>query len=214
MASAIIHIAVAKKVNEVLNVNPENHLLLGAIAPDIAKMVGSERYISHFIDESDKETTSVPNIDNFLSKYKEYLNNPYELGYYIHLLTDVLWFKEYLPNIANEEEYIIYNKEGIPIKYDEDEYSKIIYNDYTNMNIEVVDYYGMDFSLFYEKFECPENHIKEVDEKYFDDVIKKFGELSSAEAKDDAYVMDIERIVHFIEYATVYCLDEIRKLSI
>lgn len=214
MASAIIHIAVAKKVNEVLNVNPENHLLLGAIAPDIAKMVGSERYISHFIDESDKEITSVPNIDNFLSKYKKYLNNPYELGYYIHLLTDVLWFKEYLPNIANEEEYIIYNKEGIPIKYDEDEYSKIIYNDYTNMNIEVVDYYGMDFSLFYENFEYPENHIKEVDEKYFDDVIKKFGELSSAEAKDDTYVMDIERIVHFIEYATVYCLDEIRKLSI
>lgn len=213
MASAIIHIAVAKKVNEVLNIKPENHLLLGAIAPDIAKMVGSERYISHFIDESDKEHTSIPNIDNFLRKYKKYLNNPYELGYYIHLLTDVLWFKEYLPNIANEEESIIYNKEGIPIKVDEEEYTRILYNDYTRMNVEVVDYYGMDFSLFYEEFEYPENHIEEVDEKYFDDVIKKFGIISSRDAKNEAYVMDIKRIVHFIEYATVYCLDELKNLN-
>lgn len=211
MASAIIHMAVAKKVNEVLNIKPENHLLLGSIAPDIAKMVGSKRYISHFINESDKDITNVPNIDNFLNKYKEYLVHPYELGYYIHLLTDVLWFKEYLPNIADDQELIIY-KDGVPIKYDEDEYMRILYNDYTKMNVEVVDYYGMDFSLFYEKFDYPVNHIEEVDEKYFDDVIKKFGDLSSGEA-NASYVMDIKRIVHFIEYATVYCLDEIDKLK-
>ena len=212
MASAIIHMAVAKKVNEVLNIKPGNHFLLGSIAPDIAKMVGSQRYISHFINESDKDITNVPNIDNFLKKYKEYLINPYELGYYVHLLTDVLWFQEYLPNIADDKELVIINKEGVAIKYDEEEYLRILYNDYTKMNVEVVDYYGLDFSLFYEKFDYPVNHIEEVDEKYFDDVIKKFGDLASNEA-NVSYTMDIKKIVHFIEYATVYCLDEIRKLK-
>lgn len=135
------------------------------------------------------------------------------MGYYIHLLTDVLWFQEYLPNIADDKELVIINKNGIAIKYDEEDYLKILYNDYTSMNIDIVDYYGLDFSLFYEKFDYPVNHIEEVDEKYFDDVIDKFGILFCSES-NVSYTMDIKRIVHFIEYATVYCLDEIRKLSI
>lgn len=210
MASCIIHMAVAKRVNEVLKLKNENHFLLGAIAPDIAKMVGSERRISHFIERIDD---NVPGIDLFLSKYKKYLINPYELGYYVHLLTDVLWFKEYFPNIADSKNSIIYAKDGTPIKFSEKEYSDIIYNDYTSLNAEVVSYYNMDFSLFYEKFAFPENHIKEVDEKYFQDVIDKLGEISSKNS-EVTYVMNLESIVHFIEYATIYCLDEIKKIDL
>lgn len=213
MASAVIHMAVAKKVNEVLKLENENHFLLGSISPDIAKMVGSQRYLSHFINEDDKEITSVPNIDNFLTKYKQYLVKPYELGYFIHLLTDVLWFQEYLPNLADEKKYIIYAKDGTPIKFSHDEYTEILYNDYTRINRDIMDYYNMDFSLFYEKFEYPINHILEVDEKYFDDVIEKFGMISSVDSQE-TYVMNIEGIVHFIEYATIYCLDELKKITL
>ena len=39
MASAVIHLCVAKKVNEKLKMN-ERELLLGSIAPDISKQVG------------------------------------------------------------------------------------------------------------------------------------------------------------------------------
>lgn len=210
MASCIIHMAVAKKVNEVLRLRNENHFLLGSIAPDIAKMVGSERRISHFIENKNE---SIPGIELFLSKYKQYLVNPYELGYYVHLLTDVLWFKEYLPNIADAKKSIIYAKDGTPIQFSEKEYSDIIYNDYTSMNAEVISYYNMDFSLFYEKFDFPENHIKEVDEKYFQDVINKFGDISSKNS-EVSYVMNLESIVHFIEYAAIYCLDEIKKIDL
>ena len=42
MASAIIHICVAKRVNAILKM-PENLLCLGAIAPDINKQIGKDK---------------------------------------------------------------------------------------------------------------------------------------------------------------------------
>ena len=42
MASAIIHMCVAKKVNEVLKMD-ENMIFLGSIAPDISKIVGESK---------------------------------------------------------------------------------------------------------------------------------------------------------------------------
>ena len=42
MASAIIHICVAKEINKTLQL-PEKELFLGSIAPDISKQVGQTR---------------------------------------------------------------------------------------------------------------------------------------------------------------------------
>ena len=39
MASAIIHLCIAKEINKYLKMN-EKELLLGAIAPDISKEIG------------------------------------------------------------------------------------------------------------------------------------------------------------------------------
>ena len=175
MASALIHLAVAKRVNEVLKIENEKHLIFGSIAPDIAKMVGSTRKKSHFILED--EETDTPNVERFLSKYKKYLKNPYELGYFIHLTTDVLWFNEFLPNFV-QDDYLI-NSRGEKIKFDEDELLDILYNDYTTLNKEILNYYNLDLSLFYEKFEFPENHIEEVSSEHFQDVIDKMGAIAA-----------------------------------
>ena len=77
MASAIIHIAVAKKLNEQLKMN-EKALFLGTIAPDISKHIGQDRKISHFLDEN-----RIPNLNLFLKKYNNSLNIPFIMGYYI-----------------------------------------------------------------------------------------------------------------------------------
>ena len=47
MASAIIHICVAKRVNEFLNRN-EKKFILGSIAPDISKQIGQTITNSHY----------------------------------------------------------------------------------------------------------------------------------------------------------------------
>ena len=72
----------------------ENYLLLGSIAPDISKQIGETKEISHFLDHSNED--DIPNIDRFLSKYRSELNNPFEMGYFIHLLTDKYWFRDYV----------------------------------------------------------------------------------------------------------------------
>ena len=90
MASAIIHLCVAKEVNKYLKMD-ENELFLGAIAPDISKQIGETKEISHFLDHTNED--DIPNIDRFLSKYKSELNKPFEMGYFIHLLTDKYWFR-------------------------------------------------------------------------------------------------------------------------
>ena len=43
MASAIIHLAIAKKVKERVKVKREKDYFLGAIAPDISKQVGETK---------------------------------------------------------------------------------------------------------------------------------------------------------------------------
>ena len=62
MASAVIHLCVAKEVNKFLKMD-EKELLLGSIAPDISKQIGQTKEISHFLDPSNED--DIPNIERF-----------------------------------------------------------------------------------------------------------------------------------------------------
>lgn len=207
MASAIIHMAVAKRVNDVLNLD-DNPFLLGSIAPDIAKHIGKPKELSHFVT---KLGTDIPDIKYFCRKYKKYLHNPYELGYLVHLLTDKLWGEEFLPNFLDDN--FIIDKSGRKVDLPNDEVVRILYNDYSNLNVSLIDYYHMDLSLFYQPFPLPVNHIEEIDDKYFPSIIKKMADLAVLSA-DYSYILNIERITHFVEFATIYVLDEIKKIDL
>ena len=99
MASSIIHMAVANEINKVLK-RDNNKLLIGSIAPDISKQVGQTKLHSHFLDNND---TNIPNMDRFLEKYKDKLDDDFVMGYYIHLYTDYFWFKYFIPEIYDEK---------------------------------------------------------------------------------------------------------------
>ena len=82
MASSVIHMAVANEINKVIK--KDNHkLLIGSIAPDISKHLGETKVKSHFLDSED---TAIPNIDNFLNKYKYLTYFHYILQYYHQFL--------------------------------------------------------------------------------------------------------------------------------
>lgn len=202
MASAIIHFAVAKRVNEKLKRN-EKDFLLGSIAPDAAKIMGVERSQTHFVDKD--VNLSVPVLEKFYSLYKDYLDNDFELGYYVHLITDKLWFSEFLSNFVINNS-MVYDKEGNKVKLKGITAEDLVYNDYSNLNVQIIDYYGFDLSLFYEKFDYPVNHIKELPDDSFDKLLEKMGTVIS-KVSDYNYIIDIESIIHFIEYCTVYVLD-------
>ena len=187
MASAIIHICVAKKVNEVLHLN-EKELFLGAIAPDISKQVGESKNKSHFLLENTR--TDIPNLDAFYNKYKNDINleHPFEIGYYCHLYADMIWFKYFMPML---EELDYDNTNNM-------KWWEIIYKDYTDLNIKLIDKYNLDLSLFYEEYKPIKSNIDEIPIDKLKIIIDKMGIIIENSKNDNLIVMDKKEVYNFI----------------
>lgn len=194
MASAVIHIAVAKEINKDLKMN-EKELFLGTIAPDISKQLGESKVKSHFL-LNDK--TDLPILDKFLDKYKNNLNNPFIMGYYIHLFTDYLWFKYFIPEITNSSDYIKVLS-GNKIKCTKEEIEKLIYNDYTNLNISLIEEYDLDLSLFYEDIEIPNIKFDEIPLDKLQVIVDQMGIIIENSKKEYTYSFNIYNVKQFIE---------------
>lgn len=194
MASAVIHIAVAKEINKDLKMN-EKELFLGTIAPDISKQLGESKVKSHFL--SDDQST-LPILDKFLDKYKNNLNNPFIMGYYIHLFTDYLWFKYFIPEITNSSDYIKVLS-GNKIKCTKEEIEKLIYNDYTNLNISLIEEYDLDLSLFYEDIEIPNIKFEEIPLDKLQVIVDQMGIIIENSKKEHTYSFNIDNVKQFIE---------------
>lgn len=195
MASAIIHIAVAKKLNEQLKMN-EKELFLGTIAPDISKHIGQDRKISHFLDEN-----RIPNLNLFLKKYNNSLNIPFIMGYYIHLFTDYLWFKYFFNEITNLNTSITLLN-GDNIKCSKEEINKLIYNDYTNLNILLIEEYNLDLSLFYEEIEIPKIKFTEIPLDKLQIIVDQMGIIIENSKKEKTYSFNIDNVKQFINTCT------------
>ena len=207
MASYVIHIAVASLVNKVLNRN-NNELFIGTIAPDIAKQIGETKVKSHFLVEDD----NIPDLDKFLDKYKNKLDNDFVLGYYIHLFTDYLWFKYFLPEIYDKD--IIRKLDGTIVKCENQKAAEYIYNDYTNMNIKLIDEYNLDLKIFYNEIPEIENIIEEIPMDKLDIVVNKMGEIIiNSKVKNDL-VFNIDHIKNFISFSTKLILSNLNELNI
>ena len=197
MASAIIHICVAKKINERLQRN-ERNFYLGSIAPDLSKQLGLPKTFSHFLEGTLKE--DVPNIEAFTNLYKEELHKDFELGYLVHLYTDKLWFSGFVDNLVlNNSIKLI---DGTIINIKPQEVTDIIYSDYTSLNVDLIDYYDLDLSLFYEEFDYPKSIIKEIPMDKINLIVEKMGVIIENSKKEKNYIFDIDSVVDFITDAT------------
>jgi len=207
MASALIHMAVANEVNKKLG-RDNKKLLLGSIAPDISKLVGEEREKSHFQINRDDP----PNLEAFLIRYKNYLNDDFVMGYYIHLYTDYLWFKYFIPEIIDKDKYIVTKLDGTKIKFDT-EYLlyKYIYNDYTNLNINLIDEYNLDLKIFYEDLPKIDNIIREIPMDKLDVLQNKMSEIIENSKETKLYVFDLDNIKQFISVSTERIINNIEQ---
>ena len=207
MASTIIHLAVAKKLLDYIKVENKKDYLLGSIAPDISKQIGSSKVSSHFLINTKPD---VPNIQMFIDKYPNFINNSFDLGYFVHLYTDKLWFNGFL-------EHFIYNNsikllDGTIIETTKEEMQNMIYSDYTNMNIELIDKYEIDLSLFYEEFQIPKTNILEIPTYRLDILINKMGILISNSKQEKAYTLDINQVEQFIDYTCNKIINKLQEL--
>lgn len=206
MASAIIHLCVAKEVNKYLNMD-EKELLLGSIAPDISKQIGETKEISHFLDHTNED--DIPNIDRFLAKYQKDLNNPFDMGYFIHLLTDKYWFRDYIYQYISR-----YTKNETKKKITYTAIRDIIYNDYTNINIDLIDKYNLSLDLFYTEFQEPKTNIKEIPIDKLNILIDKMGIIIEESTEEKNFIFDIKDIEVFISNSVKYIIKDIQLLGI
>lgn len=207
MASAIIHIAIAKKIKEKLNVENSKDYYLGSIAPDISKQIGRTKYESHFLINS---LPNIPNIELFTKKYPNFKNNSFDLGYFTHLYTDKLWFENFIPNLTVNNSLKLLDGTIIQVE-NEQEITDMIYSDYTNINIKLIEKYNLDLSLFYEDFVIPKTTIEEIPTDKLDILINKMGIIIENSKEEKTYVFDDYSVEQFIEESSKIILEELKK---
>lgn len=206
MASAVIHLAVANEINKKLN-RDKNQLLIGAIAPDISKFIGEDKAKSHFLKELD---SNIPDIESFLNKYKNSLTDDFVMGYFIHLYTDYLWFKYFVTEFYDKP--MITKLDGTVVKCSGNMLSLYVYNDYTNLNIKLIDRYNMDLKIFYNQFPKLSNIIEEIPMDKMGLLLSQMGIIieNSKEKKD--YIFNIENVEKFITTSVELILGKITEL--
>ena len=209
MASSMIHIAVANEINKKLN-RDKSKLLIGTIAPDISKLIGETKVKSHFQDRND----NIPNLDKFLNKYKENLNDDFVLGYYIHLLKDYLWFKYFMTEIKFEDTNIITKLDGTNVKCNGNMFTLYVYNDYTNLNIKLIDEYDLDLKIFYNEIPKLENIIQEIPMEKIGLIVDKAGEIVENTKEHKDFVFNLDNINKFIETSVDIILGNLKELNI
>lgn len=206
MASAVIHLAIAKELEKYLKIDDKRDYYLGSIAPDISKQINQNRNISHFIKNTEKD---IPNINEFINKYPNFKLNSFNLGYFIHLYTDKLWIKEFLNTIVNDNSLKLLN--GTVIIATKEEIQKMIYSDYTNINITLIENHNMNLSMFYEEFKLPKTTIVEIPTEKLDILIDKMGIIIENSKEKKAYTFDINKVENFIDYTVNRILEELKK---
>lgn len=193
MASTIIHMCVANEVNKKIKVKNYNEFLLGAIAPDLSKLIGYKRDESHFIDHN---ISSFPCIEKFLKKYGDKLDSDFLLGYFVHLYTDYLWYKYFMKDIYNKN--LISSKDGTKLKYDKQTFRKFVYNDYTNLNVKLIDAYNLDLSLFYNPLVLPNLFMDEIPINRLQVLLDNASVIIENSKTTKSYFFDVDEVLKFI----------------
>lgn len=206
MASSVIHICIANEINKTIN-RDSKKLLIGTIAPDISKLLGETKFYSHFLDNVNN---NIPNIKKFLDKYGNYLNDDFVLGYYIHLYTDYLWFKYFIPNIIKGN--YIKELDGTLVKYTEETFKYYVYNDYSNLNNQLIDRYNFPMKIFYEEIPYIPNIISEIPIDRLNLIVDKTGILIEESKKGKKYLFKIDDIITFIESSRKAILKELDSI--
>ena len=132
------------------------------------------------------------------------------MGYYIHLYTDYLWFKYFIEDIDYNN--MIAKIDGTKILCDEETFLKYIYNDYTNINVSLIDKYNLDLKVFYNDIPNINPIIDEIPIDKLNIIIDKAGSIIMDSKVNKPYIFNIDNVVNFIELAVKIISSEIDKL--
>ena len=130
MGSRIMHSIIGEKIAQALSIEDKTSFLLGSIAPD-AIFSHDEKNLSHFFIGDVQDYSRSVDYKGFLHKYSSYINYPYILGYFAHLIADDIWLKGF---------YLSWLKNRMDA--DEGLY-KLYHNDFRLLNGKLLEHYGL-----------------------------------------------------------------------
>ena len=221
MPGYVIHLAVASKIierKEIVDKAYINDFILGNIIPD--SMPREQKKASHFWDdETYKNLNRIPNLQVFLDKYGDKLNDPFVLGYYSHLMLDNLFVSNYwgehfqmLDGDGKEER----SYEGVAyfrMKQDGREYPRdmflsdeLYYGDYDRMYPYILERYNIYLPELGNKKIIPINEIDYSNSfRCLSDMISKVQDLKDAvingeyNTKEKLKIFDLDHIYNLMD---------------
>ena len=189
-----IHLAIAKKVNETLNLDLDS-IMLGSVLPDIC--LEKDHTLSHY-QNGKLGIDGTANPDLFIEKYKEKLSNPIMMGFLIHLLTDKFF------NTFLFENFYIYDENGNDIGLRiKGKATYLPFNeikDIKHRECSLYDYYLINHGYVarFKSFDCI-NNVVNIDEATFDKEKLKNYIISSNKDLDKTNILNRIRS-NFVSY--------------
>lgn len=201
MACYSMHLTFAKIVNKELKMN-EKDFLIGAIAADVCEKDFYVKRKTHFGNEYVKVQ-----LNKFLDKYKDYLENAFVMGYLSHIYLDYVFFENFLGHFFEKIEgkyfsdmtSVFKEKKNGDVITARELYGERFYNTYTNINSKLVEKYNLPAG-----FEMTDEDIK----KY--NVIEEYDINNLLNINNE-----IERFINSKEYIEdnddIYTLEEFEE---
>ena len=177
-------------------------LLIGSIAPDLAKLIGQTKDKGHFLFGS----KGIPHMDKFLKKYR--IDNPFSMGYYIHLYTDLYWFRDLLPKHYKNKKLVFKNGEELDIPFEKR--LEAIYKDYTSLNNILIKKYNIDTNFLKKEYKI-DTEISELDFTKLNLLTKETNKLINESVTYPLEIFDELEIVEFINSCVENILKEVEN---
>lgn len=209
MASVLIHICISNIVKEELGLSDK--FLAGSIMPDLKKMAGFDRAITHYLKYvvHDGNVMHLPDLDKFIEENTFKLLDFKTLGTYAHLIEDKIWFEKFVGRYIkwhNEDLGLVTNLKTGKV-YDFDIFSKEIYSDYISVSQKVISKYNLDMNKLSKQIK--ENLNDEVLISCFD---KYLNDSNNKNVSNKRYFLTDEDLDNYISMSTKEVIKRINEL--
>lgn len=209
MASVLTHICISNIVKEELGLSDK--FMAGSIMPDLKKMAGFDRAITHYLKYvvHDGNVMHLPDLDKFIEENTFKLLEFKTLGHYAHLIEDKIWFEKFIGK------YIKWHDENLGLVtnlktgevYDFDTFSKQIYSDYNSVSKKIISKYNLDMDKI----------SKEIIENLNDEVLiacfnKQLENIKKTNISEKRYFLTDEDLDEYISTSTNEVIKRINEL--
>lgn len=213
MPAGSLHLSVAKIVNEKLK-QDEKIFFVASIAPDCwrhSKLHG-DKYKSHFSKDYNLNGLNVKIEDyhEFYNKYKNHIDDPFVLGYLIHLMVDNYWKK----NVTSRYHFNIDGLMKIKTKtgYFEgtkEEIKKFLHENNAILTVNIVKHFDIKLINPNINVECI---VEEIDLSGLVKTINYVNETNFEEINKESEIYELDELYEDIHKCSKFVLEELEKL--